>query len=520
MKGKLSRLCVLLIMLCLSLAMIKKTALAAEGDDRGIAWIEEVDCVRDSDYRKLSFKSVNPDFKDLEEYYKFIYDETGYGEGKYRKYVGCYSTGSISETRVTVFTKIGAKVSYSSGKNMKEASRPDATAGNPTAKNDVYYLHIPYKTVKNGGTFTIKAEYEGETKELKVVFAKPENKSVKWNKKTKAKLVVLDDSEYETIGTDLDNRNYGKISISLDNKEIECRAIRYEDVREGANLKITPGVEIGTYASIIVGGAEDGSGKEVEYPIRFGAVYNEDYAVKEKVHYVALDGKPTDTEWKIKSVIWNVNIERPAAVKIKIPAQKAAPKVKIDMINEKIGINANMEYRITVPFAVKSGGQAYLTSEVKNGKKGMTFADLEGVASGATIQVRIKGTSKKIPSAVGRIEIPSKQAIDLTKISAEGTASKCALKISDLDKAKNPYEYTCAEPTKTTKWKTLKSASVNLKKNEINETTPVIYVRQKALNGNAKKKIEMRQSSTIAVLTYDSTTQKWTAQAWDMSKLK
>lgn len=512
MGKRLSKLCLLLVMLCLSLAFSGiKYASAAEGaeeeKDRGLAYIEDVSCiwrVGDSE-ETVTVKEIEmlPEYKELKEFYEVrsILDE------EYGCYYGSSSTGDTDVTCVTVYAKRGAKVSYLKGSKMKVADEPDCYTDNEVDDYAVYRFHVPYKTVINGGTFTATAELKGEKKELKVVFAKPVKKSVKYNKKVKATIVASKDWEY------------GEISLSMDDKEVYRVPIEYEDVRDGASVWVYPSVDqIGTESSIYYDGESE---SRREDPIYFWA--DEDGCSEDlrwKDLYVALDGEPTDTEWKIKSIIWDVNIKLLRRVKVKIPAQKAAPKVKVDMIKEKIGISSNMQYRIELPVINEDGELTFKETDWKDGKKGMTFADLGDIVSGADIYVRIKGKNGKIPSAKRYIAISSRQDIDLTKISAEGPVSQCAIKISDLDKAKNPYEYTCAEPTKTTKWKTLKSTSVNLKKNELNETTPVIYVRQKALNENAKKNIEMRQASTIAVLTYDSATQKWTAKAWDMSKLK
>lgn len=519
--------CLLLLMFCLTFAFMGEVAFAAEDGteeetDRGLAYIADVSCVRSEDYggmrEKYSLKEILPEYKDLEEYIKFYVENiyNGYDRGAYRYYYGNHSTGYSDVTCVIVCAKRGATVSYLKGSKMKVADAADGGYGD----YDVYYFHVPYKTVRNGGTFKVTAELKGEKKELQVVFAKPEKKSVTWKpKKLKASIVVSEDSDTEC--------SYGEISLSIDNKEVGRIPIEYEDVRDGASVWVGTGEsQIGTYSSIRKepthdpeAGKEIWTEKEYEQPVWLGMCDTEG---KEKNFYVALDGTPTDTEWKIKSLIWEVNIKSEQRVKVKIPAQKAAPKVKVDMLNGKIGISANMQYCIKLPVIDEDYGLIYEYTGWKDGKKGMKLSDLEksNIASGAEIYVRIKGGKGKIPSAERYIEIPSRQAIDLTKVSAEGAVTQCAVKISDLDTKKNPYEYTCAEPTASTKWKTLKSASVNLKKNEVNETTPVIYVRQKALNENKKNNIEMRQASTIAVLTYDSTDKKWTASAWDMSKLK
>ena len=140
------------------------------------------------------------------------------------------------------------------------------------------------------------------------------------------------------------------------------------------------------------------------------------------------------------------------------------------------------------------------------------------VASGLSIRIRVAGTDKRIPSAYQTITIPSRAAIDLSKIQIEGVSTNASIKISDLDPLRKTYEYTTDTPGTNTVWKKIGTSGITFKGSKALSDGRKIYIREKGVNENAKKSISLKMPSTIAEITVNRAAMDWKKEVYDMTK--
>ena len=140
------------------------------------------------------------------------------------------------------------------------------------------------------------------------------------------------------------------------------------------------------------------------------------------------------------------------------------------------------------------------------------------VASGLSIRVRVAGTDKKVPSVYQTITIPSRAAIDLSKIKLEGISTRASIKISDFDAVKKPYEYTTDTPKASTTWKKIGKKGIPFKGKNALSNGRKIYIREKGMNANAQKSISLKMPSTIAEITVSGAAADWKKEVYDMTK--
>lgn len=203
----------------------------------------------------------------------------------------------------------------------------------------------------------------------------------------------------------------------------------------------------------------------------------------------------SDTELRVNLVTDTYKFK---AAKVKIPKQKNPPKVKVDAVKGTIGLNNSMEYRFR---KYDEKGVLGAWDEWTKGTSGMKLMSVANgaVASGGIIQVRLARTDKALYSKSLNINIPSQSAVDTAKIKWEGVTTKGSITISDWNKDTKPYEYTTTAPSDSTKWTTVKKGKITFTKKK--PAAGTIYIREKGINENTKKKLELKLPSAIASAT-------------------
>lgn len=492
---------------------------------------------------------VDSKYSFLEEYINMIYDKT------WADYTRLENEDKQGGTFVTVSVKKGAKVSYFVDKKSKLEieTTPDIYAGQKsvvdkdlTQDRDWYFFFVSYDNIiKKGGQLLVRVTYGEETQDLKVVFNKPVKKKIRWKGKIKGKLVYPESSRYGQVELTLNGSKVkfatGETYKVMDN--FESYEVKREDVRNGIKLKfstkdIVVGTGTATKTYYRIAGDSDGvsvahekTGNEVkntEARFRLGDYTSKTGKSRWTEHFVSV-ASYDNTNWTINSTLWDINMAM-KTIKVRIPAQKKAPVVKINAVRGKVSISDKREYCIKAdPFPDEST----LDFETRDdfyetwvsGKKDFLISDINDpngsaidLTKGVVLKVRTKGTTKKLPSLSRVIVIPPQQTLDPSKVTVEGVVTKCSIKISDANGTKNPYEYTTETPTANTKWRKITTTTKKLSKSAVNGTTPVIYVRQRALNEDTRKKISLRVASTIVAFTYDPSTGKWTGEAFSPEK--
>lgn len=205
----------------------------------------------------------------------------------------------------------------------------------------------------------------------------------------------------------------------------------------------------------------------------------------------------TSTELKVNLVTDTYKYKMKTA-KVKIAKQKNPPKVKVDAVKGTIGISDKMEYRFR---KYDENGKLGKADAWTAGTKGMKLSAVSGgsIVSGGVIEVRLAKTSKALYSKSLNITIPSQSVIDTTKIKWDGVTTNGSLTISDWNKDTKPYEYTASAPSDSTKWITVKGGKITFTKKK--PASGTIYIREKGINENTVKKLELKLPSTIASAT-------------------
>ena len=216
-------------------------------------------------------------------------------------------------------------------------------------------------------------------------------------------------------------------------------------------------------------------------------------------HYRMLYSKDITVSWldvKVKEA------------KVRIPAQKPAPTVKVDAVKGTLTTKSNQE--ISVRSNAKEG-EAY--SEWTTAGAKMKLGDItcnNGILSGASIRIRTKATGKTIASRYTTIEIPAQTQLQPDGFTMTGTTTDAAIKIADFDKVKNPYEYTTSAPSDSTKWTPVKNGEIKFTAKKPFQGT--IYIRQKGVNENTKKGLTLKLPSSYVTVKLDGTTLKWSIE--------
>lgn len=579
MKKKLSMLLTAVLVCCLSLIVGTAPAMAADekyetlpesiaapGELGVIEGVECLDGVKkaheddDAMYRRIhrtpgevytreTFEfdggHVDTKYSFLEEYINMAYNKT------WADYTRLENEEKQGGTFVTVSVRKGAKVSYFLDKRAKLEieSTPDIYAGQKsvgdkdlTQDRDWYFFFVSYENIiKKGGQMVIRVTSGKETQDLKVVFNKPVKKKIKWKGKIKGKLVYPENSRYGQVDLTLNGSKVkfatGETYKVLDN--FESYEVKREDVRNGIKLKFsTKDIVVGTGTASKIYCEVDLDlngvtiihrqiGKEVkntEARFRLGDYTSKTGKSRWTEHFVSV-ASYDKTNWTINSTIWDINMAM-KTIKVRIPAQKKAPTVRINAVSGKVSISDKREYCVKAdPFPDESTLDFETREDFYekwiDGKKDFLISDIKDsngsavdVTKGVVLKVRTKGTTKKLPSLSRVIVIPAQQPLPPSKVAIEGVITKCSIKIEDVHATKNPYEYTTETPTANTRWRKITTATKKLSKSAVNGTTPVIYVRQRAVNEDTRKKLTLRVASTIVAFTYDPSTGKWTGKPW------
>lgn len=219
----------------------------------------------------------------------------------------------------------------------------------------------------------------------------------------------------------------------------------------------------------------------------------------------------TDTKWTVNTRAVPVSVKFKGG-KLKIAKQKTAPKIKVDAVNGTISTTGKMEYQYKLSEEEDSTYSEWTSSTTKMKLSDITSAAI--LASGVSIRVRTAKTQKVIPSAYTTVIIPSRASIDMDKITISGSVTNAALKATDADNTKKPYEYTTEIPSDTTKWKSLTSNGVTFKGKTALSDGSKVYVREKGVNANEKKQISIKMPSTILEITASGTAVEWVKKAY------
>lgn len=389
-------------------------------------------------------------------------------------------------TFITVKVPKNSIVEY--GKKMFGATQTqkDDTEGDM----DIYKFSIPGKLMKNGGKRYIFVTPPGEI-------------GSEWLSLKFQKAYTIPSRQSITCKPSLDTSDalceYGKITAKENDKELTDYTVFTTD--HLLNLKVskttTPaewnkalkpllreGATVYAYSDEYEQGNHENF-KETFYTTQY---YQDDIGA-DLVEYLTFEtkGEAVNREYKLG--------------KLKITKQKSAPKVKLDTVKGTISTTAKMQLQH------KASGSSIEFSDWENAKVKMKLTDITKaavVAEGLELNIRIQGTDKRLPSAYKTIFVPSRGSIDLSKIEMSGPVTNASLKVLDVDKNTNPYEYTTETPSETTKWKPLTSKGVVFTKKTALDTNSKVYVRQKAMNATYKNEYTFRMPSTIAVVTYTS----------------
>lgn len=273
-------------------------------------------------------------------------------------------------------------------------------------------------------------------------------------------------------------------------------------VKRGKTITLVPAVSSISYASV-------GNEKVFNYGSVFslrsglylkysGAEYRE-YFDGSRWHYEFVYGKD------ITASLYELRVKQ---AKIKIPAQKNAPKIKVDAIKGTLSTTSAQEY------AVRSeASETAEFSEWTDASKKMTFSQIScpnGILSGASIRIRTKATPKSLSSRYTTIVIPAQTMLDASTITAKGTVTDASISIGKFDKTTNPYEYTTTKPSDSSKWISVSSNTLSFKGKKSFPGT--IYLREKGIKENTKKSLSLKLPSSYVTITYDTASQTWDVQ--------
>lgn len=459
-------------------------------------------------------------------------------------------------TRYQVTASHGAIVTFGTAKKQEE-TQPDSRNEDG---DDVYIFTVTSKMAKNGGSEIVTAKLgEVETK-LEVEFKKAQIKKETDSMVYKA-IYDLSDPACE----------YGKITATENGEELKKYSIRVNYAEDGFNVsdktedlyrryerytiingevyELNKSKCTETFSSLDEEFMEyynnlpwdyDYNNPDVECKhdylktsytkttpemwnqfmkplVREGAtvyveiIENDKYT--ESLYYSTY--QVTDTKWTV-STQGTVRTDIWKAGKIKIAKQKKAPSVKVDAVKGILSTKANMQYQYK---AGKFEGGEY--SEWTNASVKMpltTVTNAAVLASGVSIRIRTAGSSKTVPSKYLTIEIPSRTAIDASKIQLEGVLTNASIKASDQDNKTKLYEYMTAQPSSTAKWTVMSNKGIILKGKKALTDGSKIYIREKGINENAKNGIKLKMPSTILEITVSGAATTWIKQDYDMSK--
>ena len=105
------------------------------------------------------------------------------------------------------------------------------------------------------------------------------------------------------------------------------------------------------------------------------------------------------------------------------------------------------------------------------------------------------------------IHIPAQAVLSPDDIVASGTVTNASISLNNYNRLTNPYEYTTSTPSDSTKWITVKGGKLSFTQKKPFSGT--IYIRQKGVNENKVKHMEMKMPSNYIAVSYDAASQQW-----------
>lgn len=189
--------------------------------------------------------------------------------------------------------------------------------------------------------------------------------------------------------------------------------LRMKDVADyGGNVYVLPAI----MRTMMCGYGYDGQYAE-GLVRRWGELGNKCWMKGTGIHLLK-DGNGNEYVTYDKDVTISVLEIRIRASKVRIPKIKNAPVVKVNAVKGMIYTRSNQEFKIK-----SDAAEDEMFSEWANAGNKMKLADLKcnhGIASGATIRVRVKATNKNIASRFTDIQIPAQAVLSPDDIIAAG----------------------------------------------------------------------------------------------------
>lgn len=485
----------------------------------GMVWqipeqIKAAECARFDSLSDLEFLADNGDDPTSENCY-------GYKGYQYYEY-------GISGIKYIVAASRGAIVTCQVGKKKPVELIPDDSDEN--GDTDYYYFEMPLtesshtitaKLGKDETVLSIKADYKKETaKAPKPKYSVEEG--FDYGRIVASGMYEIDFGSvwYHNAETGIDCDNYFKDqSMQCGKDDLETYFMLLEGnsdevknawkwtmshfVKNGGTLTVKPAYEeLQRYyndENRLIESTLIASVYEGVYGKATGISFQKETNAWGDICYEPVYGKDITVSWldvKVKEA------------KVRIPAQKAAPTVKVDAVKGTLTTKSNQE--ISVRSNAKEG-EAY--SEWTTAGAKMKLSDItcnNGILSGASIRIRTKATGKTIASRYTTIEIPVQTQLKPDGFTMTGTTTNAAIKIADFDKAKNPYEYTTSAPSDSTKWTPVKNGEIKFTAKK--PFQGIIYIRQKGVNENTKKGLDLKLPSSYVTVKLDGATLKWSIE--------
>lgn len=200
--------------------------------------------------------------------------------------------------------------------------------------------------------------------------------------------------------------------------------------------------------------------------------------------------------------LYNLQVKE---AKVKIPLQKKAPQVKVDVIKGILSTTAAQEYSVRSDVSANEKFSEW--TEAPKKLKLSQIVCSNGILSGASIRVRLRATNKALASRYTTVVIPAQNKLKASTITAEGTITNASITIGKFDITSNPYEYSTTKPSEDTKW--IKVLSKKMTFRGTNAFPGTIYIREQGMNENVKKSLSLKLPSSYVTITYDEVSKKW-----------